>query len=201
MTTIFCTVFYKPSHWKQYFFGRSILSSIFFTTTWILRTILLSTVYWRQYCGKIQKNCLILSILMHFRLNNFYFHRKIVNNLLLTNNCLQYNQKLSTIISSSIIVNDNCKQNDFEKFNQYFGNFFFQKNWMNDFRYFRKKYDYRRNDSRPPLYFIDFQWNIKCLLLKFFRCVSPYLNLKTSSSRDKTLTYVKSMFLIKVAGF
>ena len=98
---------------------------------------------------------------MHFRLNNFYFHRKIVNNLLLTNYCLQYHQKLSTIISSSIIVNDNCKQYHFEKFNLYFGNIFFQKNWTNNFQYFRKNVDYRhddyrRHDSRPPL---DFkQW-------------------------------------------
>ena len=123
----FFVVFFNYSHWKQYFFGRSILSSIFFTTTWKLKTILLSTVYWHQYCGKIKKNCQILSILMHFRLNTFYFHRKIVNNLLLTNNCLQYCQKLSTIISSSIIMNNNCKQYHFEKFNLYFGNICFQK--------------------------------------------------------------------------
>ena len=143
------------------------MKTISFWWRLILSTIFLAlNGYWkRYYCTRyivdhFSKNPGKRANFNHFKPNFYDFYWHFENNLLLTINCWQYQKILSTIKSSSIIVNDNCKRYEISKFNQFFSKKNSQKNFMNNFPIFLKNCDNRRSilathDSRTPLPLFD----------------------------------------------
>ena len=139
------------------------MKTISFWWRLILSTIFLAlNGYWkRYYCTRyivdhFSKNPGKRANFNHFKPNFYDFYWHFENNLLLTINCWQYQKILSTIKSSSIIVNDNCKRYEISKFNQFFSKKNSPKNFTNDFPIFLKNRNNRRSilathDSRTPL--------------------------------------------------